>query len=264
MLTELYLCQDERLYLIMCAKFPGEPTALAPILPRLQISLEASYISPFIPSSQASRSTVTLNSPGASQLSLRPRGPAQIIPPTTPSPIPSTSTPDRQYAQADTGVILQTYVWGDSRPKSTSALPKAHPGKDDFTVAWSEEENSWIALYELHVLVSELIRFLDAACHYSEYDDVAFLQTRVSEPLLCLTASATLRDKPILSSASQEVVLAALKTKGISTDGLSPDGLDDSDEYEDILHGMEDVNLLENLNYGELEHLRHLRPSALT
>lgn len=88
----------------------------------------------------------------------RPRGPgpAQIIPPATPNPVPNTNTPDRQYAQADTGVILQTYVWGDARTKPSATLPKAHPGKDDFTIAWSEEENSWIALYELHVLVSEL------------------------------------------------------------------------------------------------------------
>jgi hypothetical protein len=137
----------------MCVKLPNEPDSLAAAIQRLQISLETSYISPFIPTSQ-SRSPTSGDATSPAQL--RPRGPAQIIPPTTPNPVPHTNPPDRQYAQANTGVILQTYVWGDSRPRPNSSLPKAHPGKDDFTIAWSAEEHAWIALYELHVLVSEL------------------------------------------------------------------------------------------------------------
>ena len=145
----------------MCVKLPNEPDLLAAAFQRLQISLEASYINPFVPASQ-SRSPAPAPAPGnsPSPAQLRPPGPAQIIPPTTPNPVPHTNTPDRQYAQADPGVILQTYLWGDSRPRPNAPLPKAHPGKDDFTISWSAEENAWIALYELHVLVSKLFHSL--------------------------------------------------------------------------------------------------------
>lgn len=243
---------DERLYLLMCVKLPNEPDSLAAALQRLQISLEASYISPFIPTSQ-SRSPTPGNATSPAQL--RPRGPAQIIPPTTPNPVPHTNPPDRQYAQADTGVILQTYVWGDSRTRPNASLPKAHPGKDNFIIAWSAEENAWIALYELHVLVSELFRnLINTTMKLMDHRALAFVQTKVSEPLLCLTASATMRDSPILTPVSQALILTALENKKLSLASISEFDAENDDEVEDILHDMEEVNLLDNLNDGNAIH----------
>lgn len=73
----------------------------------------------------------------------------------------------------------------------------------------------------------------------------------MSEPLLCLTASATLRDKPILSTVSQELVIASLEGKELSTSGMIDPNAPEDEDLEDIMYGMEEVNLLDNLNDGE-------------
>jgi hypothetical protein len=83
-----------------------------------------------------------------------------------------------------------------------------------------------------------------------DYRAPAFIQTKVSEPLLCLTASATLRDSPILSPASQALIISALEGKGLSLASIIELDAENEDEVEDILHGMEEVNLLDNLNDG--------------
>jgi len=186
-----------------------------------------------------------------------------VIPPTTPNPVPHTNTPDRQYAQADAGVILQTYFWGDSRPRPKVSLNKPSPGKDEFIIAWSAEENAWIALYELHVLVSEsLRRLVSAGMGLMMYHNLpAFIQTKVSEPLLCLTTSATLRDTPMLAPASQALVISRLEGKGLSVASVTDADTENGEELEDILHGMEEVNLLDNLNEGSIVRFGSARPS---
>jgi hypothetical protein len=84
----------------------------------------------------------------------------------------------------------------------------------------------------------------------------AFLQTRVSEPLLCLTVSATLRDKHLLAASHRKIVSAALIAKNLPFEHSDDSEVVDSDEeVEDIMHGMAEVNLLTGLNDGmTVEH----------
>ena len=54
--------------------------------------------------------------------------------------------PDHPYANADSSVNLQTTVWGE----------KAEHPEDSFTIAWSEQEKAWVAIYELNFSVGKL------------------------------------------------------------------------------------------------------------
>lgn len=61
-----------------------------------------------------------------------------------------------------------------------------------------------------------------------------------------------MRDTPILSSAAQALIISQLERKGLSLASITDPEIDDEEEIEDILHGMEEVNLLDNLNDGSI------------
>lgn len=61
-----------------------------------------------------------------------------------------------------------------------------------------------------------------------------------------------MRDTPILSSAAQALIISQLERKGLSLASITDPEIDDEEEIEDILHGMEEVNLLGNLNDGSM------------
>lgn len=172
--SSILISADERLHLLFAIRLPDaqqtKSEALAAFLQRLQISLDASYISPFvstanppvIPNQFLNASNVNLVAPNPRSPSpfLNTRPPIPLQPPVTPNPIPITSSPDRQYARVDSGVIVQSYTWGEENPAAPlknwnkTSLPAS---TDKFKIAWSEDENAWIALYELHVTVSEYL-----------------------------------------------------------------------------------------------------------
>lgn len=162
------ICElDERLQFILTVRIPAlsafsDPSIAAPIpsptmitfLSHLQVSLEASYISPVM--SAVPPSTPTMMSPTRSKptptplrSNLAPR-PAPLHPPNTPNPIPSTSTPDLQYARTEGGAVINSYIWGEGREKD--AVNAVGPA---FSLLWSHTQNLWIALYKLDIAVGQ-------------------------------------------------------------------------------------------------------------
>src|SRR5690606_22166019 len=128
---------------------PADPTSppllLLEFLNYLQVSLEASYISPapiqephqptWAGSSRLSappRSMSARPAPGA--LAAPPQHPS-IFPPATPNPMPATGEKDRQYAASE-GSFLAAIIWGNGNPDLT---------KEAFTLLWSEKEKVWVA-----------------------------------------------------------------------------------------------------------------------
>jgi hypothetical protein len=156
---------DERLLAYFLARIPFDgpdehglaPTALLTFLTHLQISIDASYISPITQG--------TLSSPAPSPGRLlgpppvgraKPRGasptgstlkplPPLLIPPHTPNPTPQMAESDAKYAAAE-GVQLLAYIWGE--PNSADA-----ERKEEFALAWSESEKEWNVMYRLEVPV---------------------------------------------------------------------------------------------------------------
>ncbi|KAJ3575662.1 hypothetical protein NP233_g946 [Leucocoprinus birnbaumii] len=205
------------------------PAALITFLAHVQVSLEASYISS-VPTS--------VDTPQAARLSLPPRtaslgglkpsargGPhhPSILPPNTPNPTPATADHDRKYV-ASQGTLLFTSIWGQST---------ADDSQEGFALIWSERESVWVAVYRLALTIS-------------------FLRLTFTDPLLCLTISATLREKPVTTSSTQHPFIRFLK----SFDGVvipeSPTVVDKAPAHDDSdnLDGFEEVNLLEGLLAG--------------
>ncbi|KAH6891793.1 hypothetical protein BKA70DRAFT_1085022, partial [Coprinopsis sp. MPI-PUGE-AT-0042] len=206
------------------------PVLLLEFLNYLQISLEANYLAP-LPSAPTH-----LETPRTSLLSAPPRlgiPPARsaqisgrhppIFPPATPNPTPSTQEQDRQYAGAE-GPFLAAIIWGNST---------ADDSKEAFTLLWSSKEKVWIAVYRMVLTIS----FVKAI--------------NFPNPLLSLTVSTTLREKPIATSDRHPL------TKFLHTLGVKPPSspVDDTSadgnlEHETLLDGLEEINLLEGLLAG--------------
>lgn len=85
----------------------------------------------------------------------------------------------------------------------------------------------------------------------------AYLQTRVADPLLCLTVAATLRGKTLVDTPQRQDLTAALVQRGIlPSSSLNPSAsADELEDEEDIMNGMEEVNLLDVLNDGTFDPL---------
>lgn len=87
------------------------------------------------------------------------------------------------------------------------------------------------------------------------------MSTKFEDPLLSLTVSTTLREKPLPITAPRQALAALLEEVGGSGDPLdllSPiksavgpgAGFGDQEDDEDLLSGLEEVNLLEGLQAG--------------
>ncbi|KIP06996.1 hypothetical protein PHLGIDRAFT_436056 [Phlebiopsis gigantea 11061_1 CR5-6] len=227
---------DENLEIVLAlrfehASFDGEtdiqkpPAELLSFLTHVQVSYEATYITslPQAPSPSpfdAGRPGVPPRSysmPGRNKPTpLAPPHPS-IFPPHTPHPIPSSTESDRQYVQAQ-GTPLRSGTWGDG---------SASPDSEAFALVWSKRDSCWIAVFKLKI-------------------QVAFIPTKVADPLLCLTVSATLREKPVAVTPVRRTLTALIE----ASSPLSPDDpittIKKQDE-EDLLNGLEEVNLLDGL-----------------
>ncbi|KAI9571173.1 TRAPP trafficking subunit Trs65-domain-containing protein [Boletus coccyginus] len=224
---------DEKLNLlfVMYIKHPSfnnacdrhnPPWSLVELLSHVQVSLEATYISQT--PNQDVPNTTSLVPPRTSSMP-KGRPPSfhpSIFPPNTPNPIPSTTESDRKYVQSE-GTLLFSGIWGTRKATEES--------KEKFALLFSETQGIWIAVYELSLIVS-------------------YLRLPFSNPLLCLTASATLRDKALSLSQTVHPLVAYL----VHTE---------DEENEDT--GFEEINLLEGLSLGssissdELLHLPSTR-----
>ncbi|KAG7451363.1 uncharacterized protein BT62DRAFT_882978 [Guyanagaster necrorhizus] len=141
------------------------PHDLLMFLAHLQISLEASYISS-VPASDSSNSIRLSAPPRLSKMGSRHH--PSIFPPSTPNPTPAAADTDRRYLNSD-GTILLTSIWGQNTVDDSS---------EAFLLLWSQVERAWIAVYRLSFIV-------------------AFMRLTHTDPLLCLTISTTLREKPL-------------------------------------------------------------------
>ncbi|KAG6872561.1 hypothetical protein C0995_008834 [Termitomyces sp. Mi166 len=211
------------------------PQTLLTFLVHTQISLEATYISSVpVPNSGLPRTSRLSAPPRTAPLSSKPnphlQGPAHhpsILPPATPNPTPSSADHDRRYAASE-GTLLVASVWGQNASEES---------KEAFLLFWSETEQVWVAVYRLSLIVS-------------------FLRLTFQDPLLCLTVSATLRDKPLALDQPNHPL--ALFIASISSQLLAPpespltsNGTPAEEDEEDSYDRLEEVNLLEGLMAGE-------------
>ncbi|KAF7355571.1 hypothetical protein MSAN_01474300 [Mycena sanguinolenta] len=215
------------------------PKDLLVFLSHLQISLEATYISsvPVGPSVPETPRTAKLSAPprtaSLAKLSARSAHPP-IFPPNTPNPTPASAETDKRYLKSE-GTLLLASIWGQNSSEDS---------QEGFSLLWSEEEGMWVVVYRLALTVS-------------------FLRLAVSDPLLCLTISATLRERPqtfsranhplALFLASVDFVPIATATAPASpTSPNAPNGtsVTDAPPPEPTLSGLPEINLLEGLAAG--------------
>ncbi|EKM54753.1 uncharacterized protein PHACADRAFT_29927 [Phanerochaete carnosa HHB-10118-sp] len=224
------------------------PAELLSYLAHLQISYEASYItsiphatSPLLadarpPVPPRSHSMPGRNKPSPLaplQPSLAPPHPS-IFPPHTPHPIPSTTESDRQYVQAQ-GTLLRAGTWGDG---------SAVPDSEAFALVWSKLLGCWIAVFKIVV-------------------QIAFIPTKVADPLLCLTVSTTLREKPVPVTSARKTLTTLIEASG-ELDVRDPTTplVKSPGEDMDLLHGLEEANLLDGLSGSTFADASLMLPSS--
>ncbi|KAF8152924.1 TRAPP trafficking subunit Trs65-domain-containing protein [Crassisporium funariophilum] len=201
------------------------PQVLLDLLAHVQVSLEATYISTLPTATDTPRTSRLLGTPRSSLA--RPSGRLNphpsILPPSTPNPMPSTGDQDRKYTTAE-GTMLVASIWGSN---TSDDSPEA------FSLLWSTGEECWIAIYCMAVTVS-------------------FLRLHFNDPLLCLTVSATLREKPIPTTAQHPLAKFLASIGQVPPDSPGDLSANETKDDEDILFldGLEEVNLLEGLLAG--------------
>ncbi|KAI1783130.1 TRAPP trafficking subunit Trs65-domain-containing protein [Ganoderma leucocontextum] len=238
---------DENLHFFLTIRFPvpsdegplsdptpQPPTHLLSYLAHLQISYETSYISPSATAQDSTPGSRFSTAPPRNSSMQRSRpdgllgGSPSIFPPHTPHPIPSSAESDWKYVQSQ-GTPLVSAIWGESDNRD----------KEAFVLLWDANERSWVAIYKMTILV-------------------LFMITKLSDPLLCITVSTTLRNKPLAITPPSKTLAALIDAAG----GLKPEpvtspvkenGVDrDSPQSDDeeLVSGLQEVNLLEGLATG--------------
>ncbi|KAF9011730.1 hypothetical protein BDQ17DRAFT_1387346 [Cyathus striatus] len=209
------------------------PEALLSFLAHIQITLEATYISPIPVQPPEAPNTARLLSapPRTGSLALTPASRTHqhhppIFPPATPNPTPAATDNDRKYVQSE-GTPLLAGIWGQNN---------APDSMEKFALLWSEGDKVWVAVYRMALTVS-------------------FLRLNFLDPLLCLTVSATLRDKPVITPATQNSLAQFLTSVGSHIvaqpeSPATPDGAAKDGEDDELLEHLEEVNLLEGLFSG--------------
>ncbi|KAI6040229.1 TRAPP trafficking subunit Trs65-domain-containing protein [Pisolithus marmoratus] len=221
----------------------GMPSILVHFLRHVQVSLEATYISHKSAETSATpRADQVTGPPRSSSVGLNNPRPTSlhppIFPPTTPNPIPSTAEADRKYVQSE-GTLLISTIWGQGSAE--------HSG-EQFAVFFSHSRREWVAVYQLFL-------------------NVLFLRLPFPDPLLCLTISATLREKPLPLSQTKHPFVTFLLQEDMmpSQDVIAHKSSVESDDPDDIAcesSGLQEVNLLDGLVTGS-SHSSELEPLYL-
>ncbi|KAI0637607.1 TRAPP trafficking subunit Trs65-domain-containing protein [Trametes polyzona] len=215
---------------------PEPPKSVLSFLAHLQISYETSYISPSAATPEPP-STARLSMPPPPRTSSMQRnrpgpllaGHPSIFPPHTPHPIPAAAESDIKYVQAQ-GTPLVSAIWGESDSRQS----------EQFALLWDPSERCWLAVYKMSILV-------------------LFMITKVPDPLLCITVSTTLRNKPLAFTPPRKTLATLIEAAG----GLKSAGLpspvkangaaaeqQSSESEDEELSGLQEVNLLEGLSAG--------------
>ncbi|KAG8849315.1 hypothetical protein FRB91_010029, partial [Serendipita sp. 411] len=211
------------------------PTELITFLTLLQVGFDASYISPrqeHVDNVQESKTPRLLGPPPPGRPGAKPKvgsplkpKPPPLIPPQTPNPTPQMEDSDRQYAVAE-GIQLHTFIWGDTTPAKDAR-------KDEFAIVWNGSDKEWMAIYRMDVTI-------------------VFLKTRVPDPLLSLTVSVTLREKPLSVTPARKPIFDLLNDRedGASTPTQPHPSTIGPPSYHDHFGDLEEVNLLDGLSSG--------------
>ncbi|KAK0469510.1 TRAPP trafficking subunit Trs65-domain-containing protein [Desarmillaria tabescens] len=196
------------------------PQELLMFLAHLQISLEAAYISS-VPIPDPSNSVRLSAPPRLSKMG--PRHHPSIFPPSTPNPTPAVAENDRRYLNSEKTTLL-TSIWGQGA---------ADDSLDAFSLLWSEAERAWMAVYRLSFTI-------------------AFIRLTYADPLLCLTVSTTLREKPLaLSQPKNPLTLYLSSLDNFIVDPTTPTtATTPVTDRGHRLGGFEEVNMLEGLTAG--------------
>ncbi|QRV91284.1 AMMECR1 domain-containing protein [Ceratobasidium sp. AG-Ba] len=253
---------DERLQFYLVVKAPSKPAGgpgptpplyLLNFLVYLQVAIEAIYVPSYTPASgsvsprppaklrlpQPPNASSSLNIPAHSsplRNSVQNQNrPVPLHPPETPNPMPMMSDSERILGRTDMGVVLQSYFWGEENDGQRKV--GIQDERPSFRLLWLPEEDSWAIVYRLEVTVE-------------------YLRVRMQDPVLCLTASTTLRDKPMSATPQRKELIEMFKSAGgvydvvkSKTNGNVPPK-DEDTSVEDVMYGLEEVNLLEGLTEG--------------
>ena len=170
-----------------------------------------------------------------------------IFPPATPNPTPYTGDDDRRYVRSE-GTVLVAKIWGQDASDDPC---------EAFSLLWSEKEQVWVAVYRLGITVCKTS--FQPTSSLPDPHTLAFLRLNIHNPLLCLTVSSTLREKPISWARQGHPLAPFMSVHGVSQDSEaipSPLKTDTSapehDEGSEELNGLEEVNLLEGLGSGKI------------
>jgi len=229
------------------ADLDNPPKSLLAFLAHVQISLEATYISSEPTPTQDSVRPARLSAPPRTSLPrnntrLQPHHPS-IFPPTTPHPTPSSAEHDRRYIASE-GTLLLAHIWGQDSPEDSL---------EAFSLLWSDAERLWVAVYRLSLTVCKTVLLYNVSCQLI-FLLKAFLRLNVSDPLLCLTVSTTLREKPLpLTQPKHPLRLYFASVGQPSTDPESPTIVDGPSiiPEDGMDSGLEEVNLLSGLLGGK-------------
>ncbi|CAE6496705.1 unnamed protein product [Rhizoctonia solani] len=251
---------DERLQFYLVARIgnkpaggpgPTPPLYLLNFLVYLQVAIDAIYVPSYTPASGGTSprpptklrlpqgNSSMLNIPAHSSPLKNPvhaARPAPVQPPETPNPQPMTSESERVLGRTDMGVPVQSYFWGEENDGQRKI--GVQDGGPSFRLLWLPEEDSWAMVYRLEITVE-------------------YLRVRMQDPVLCLTVSATLRDKPMSLTPQREELIELFKSSGgvyqvvkskPKYNGSVPSK--DQEDDDDVMYGLEEVNLLEGLTEG--------------
>ncbi len=88
-----------------------------------------------------------------------------------------------------------------------------------------------------------------------------FMVTKVADPLLCITVSTTLRNKPLPMTPPRATLATLIEAAGglkssglaspVKTNGAAMDQPPSDSDEDDLLSGLQEVNLLEGLSAGK-------------
>ncbi|TDL28686.1 hypothetical protein BD410DRAFT_712172 [Rickenella mellea] len=228
---------DEKLDFLLILRLGALPvtdskSTISPVvltfLQHLQISLEATYISPQSDETPLGGTigAVPARTPSSSRARQALGANVPLFPPQTPNPTPVTVQSDQKYVNSE-GTLLQSFIWGDRAAQTDET--------DSFAILWSENEQTWSAVYRLSVIV-------------------AFVRTNYIDPLLCLTASVTLREKPLSETpprrALAEIVGSVVYPSMVAEEPSVTDSKVEQEDREEDLAIFEEVNLLSGFQAG--------------
>lgn len=174
--------------------------------------------------------------------------PPSIFPPNTPHPTPVTTEQDRRYVRAE-GVTLVSRMWGEELDPTRERQVN---DRDALALLWDKTASAWVAVYRMCVNVGALCaRTFDFPDATHIVLLVAFLSFSVRDPLLCLTASITVRERPVPMTPARAALAAMLMEAGGFPESQASAPMESfNDETDKSYHGLDEVNLLWGLSSG--------------